>query len=74
MTKKTQELPFITAEEAAGELGIGVCWLRGMIRAGRVKATRFGRRVLLIRPADLDAIRTRRSPGRPRKGVACGKA
>ena len=55
----------LTTSQAAAALGVSPRRVQAMIRAGRLKAIRFGRD-WLIRPADLDAVRVR-PVGRPKK-------
>ena len=56
--------PFLTTAEAAEYLGMTDSGIRRMILTGRLKATRAGARVWLIRPADLEGIK-RSKAGRP---------
>lgn len=57
---------FLTVQQAADELRVDPSRVRRLIRDGRLKATRHGARVYMIRRADLDAVRDR-PPGRPPK-------
>jgi excisionase family DNA binding protein len=53
----------LTTAQAARELGVSPSRVRQLVLAGRLRATKLGRD-LLIDPRDLDAVRDRR-PGRP---------
>lgn len=55
----------LTSAQAAEELGVTADRVYALIRAGRLKAEKFGN-VWMIREKDLDAVRDRK-PGRPRK-------
>jgi excisionase family DNA binding protein len=55
----------LTTAQAAHELGVQPSRVRQLISAGRLKASRFGRDLVIDR-ADLKAVRVRKT-GRPRK-------
>ena len=59
-------LNFLTTAEAGALLGVTDSAVRRMISTGRLKATRAGARVWLIRPADLEGIK-RSKAGHPKK-------
>ena len=64
----------IGTAEAAAALGVNTSRICQLITAGRLKARKLGKRVWLIRPEDLDAVRVRK-PGRPwHKEAGRGKA
>lgn len=56
--------PFLTTAEAAALLDMTDSGVRRMILTGRLPAQRAGKRVWLIRPADLHGIQ-RSKAGRP---------
>jgi excisionase family DNA binding protein len=58
-------MKIIGTAEAAKRLGVTVSRVLKMIRAKRLKATKFGN-VWMIDPKDLDAVKDRKV-GRPRK-------
>jgi len=65
-------MTFLSTADAAKELGVNESRVCQLILAGRLKAQKLGKRVWLILPKDLDAVRVRK-PGRPwpkRKGHA----
>jgi excisionase family DNA binding protein len=51
----------LTTAEVANELGISDERVRTLICSGRLKAKRFGQRVLMIEERALDAVRERRT-------------
>lgn len=55
----------LTTAQAAASLGVSVRRVQAMVKAGRLRAARVGRD-LLIKPRDLEAVRERK-PGRPAK-------
>lgn len=61
----------MTTDQAAKELGVTRRRIRAMIKAGRLRATRFGQKNWMIQSKELEKVRDRK-PGRPpgkRKGV-----
>jgi excisionase family DNA binding protein len=60
----------MTTQQAATELGVSRARVLAMIRAGRLKADKFGD-AWMIRPAQLDKVRHRK-PGRPRLRAPAG--
>lgn len=61
-----------TAAEAADMLGISTRRVRGAAATLGV-GQRIGRRVLAFTEADIERLRNRRPPGRPRKGKTDAK-
>jgi len=58
----------LTAQQAADKAGITVQRLRQHIKAGNLKAQRFGARTWTVESQDLATFRrVKRSPGRPAK-------
>ena len=55
----------LTVAQAAIELGVTPRRVTALITAGRLKATRIGKRLLVIQRRDLDAVRVR-VLGRPK--------
>jgi excisionase family DNA binding protein len=58
-------IDLLTISQAAAELEISIRRMQQLVQSGRVKHQRVGR-AIVIRPKDLDAVRTRRT-GRPQK-------
>lgn len=59
-------ITLLTVTQAADELRISPQRVRKLISEGRIKATRFGQRVLMIESSALDAVRNLPHAGRPK--------
>jgi len=56
VSPKVADSQWLSTKEAAQYLGVGEATIQRWVREGRLKAYRFGQRVLRIRRSDLEAI------------------
>jgi len=59
-------MKLLTTKDAAKILGVSDSRIRQLILSGKLHATKYGRDNL-IRESDLEAVRIRARPGRPRR-------